>query len=191
MSKKLDDLITINRNEWIVYAYQILQLECEDIADKTMLAISTIKTYIRKFAHLLDKAKLIFDEIYFVKKERKKYSDMIVSNVDTLDNANEKCYLFRFYDENKNLVCSKVGTTTRKVVQRLKEELRTKTYADCRFAIIDRVYDCGDIPAEGLESRIRAEYIKKYPNSFKKNDRFINTYFDLKEIDKIVKEYFD
>lgn len=108
-----------------------------------------------------------------------------------LDDATQKCYLFSFFDSNDNLVCSKVGTTIRKVRQRLREELNSKTYQNmgCVRAVIQRVYDCGNTPAEGLESRIRAEYIKKYPNSFLKNDRFINTFFDLAEIDKIAAEY--
>jgi hypothetical protein len=56
--------------------------------------------------------------------------------------------------------------------------------------VIHRIYDCGNIPAEGLESYFRAKYIRKYPESFKKNDRFINEKFDLKEADCIFSEYF-
>ena len=91
------------------------------------------------------------------------------------------------------MVCSKVGTTTRTVKQRLTEELRSNTYKKigCVRAVINRVYDCGDMPAEGLESYFRAMYIKKFPQSFKKNDRFMNTFFDFKEADKIVEKYFE
>lgn len=108
-----------------------------------------------------------------------------------LDEVKQKCYLFEFLDENDNLICSKIGTTTRGVRQRLTEELRSKTYKNmgaCK-AIIHRVYDCKDLPAEGLESYFRAKYIKKYPNSFKKNDRFMNLNFDLKQADKIYEKY--
>jgi hypothetical protein len=59
----------------------------------------------------------------------------------------------------------------------------------CVRAIVHRVYDCGELPAEGLESYFRAKYIKKYPNSFKKNDRFINEFFDLMQADKIAEKY--
>ena len=85
-----------------------------------------------------------------------------------------------------------MGTTTRTVIQRLKEELRSNTYKKigCVRAVVNRVYDCGDIPAEGLESYFRALYIKRYPQSFKKNDRFMNEWFDLAEADKIVATYF-
>lgn len=112
--------------------------------------------------------------------------------LDLLDDAKEKCYLFRFFDADGNRICSKVGTTTRKVIQRLKEELSSDTYRKMGAvsAVIDRVYDCGDYPAEGLESQFRALYILKHPESFKKNDRFIFQDFDLEEADKIVSNYF-
>lgn len=55
-----------------------------------------------------------------------------------------------------------MGTTKRKVIQRLKEELNSDTYKklDCEKAIVRRVYDCGSMPAEGAESFLRAFYIK-------------------------------
>lgn len=186
---KLDAAIVEHRNEWIVYAKNSLLMEVEDIAEKVGLAVSTIEKYLRKFKDLLNKAFEIFDPFYVFKKKRKKIDDCIVFEADPLDEVAEKCYLFRFFDADNNLVCSKVGTTTRDVKQRAKEELRSKTYSNCTKIIVDRVYDCKNYPAEGLESRIRAEYIKKYPNSFKKNDRFIDTLFDLEEIDNIVRDY--
>lgn len=135
----------------------------------------------------------IKEAVWCVGPRPSKYSGNVVKEegLDLLDNATQKCYLFSFYDAENNLVCSKVGTTTRKVFTRLKEELASSTYADlgCVKAIIHRVYDCGEMPAEGLESCFRAEYIKKYPNSFKKNDRFISTFFDLAEADKIASKY--
>lgn len=104
----------------------------------------------------------------------------------------EKCYLIEFFDENDNSICSKVGTTTRTVLERIREELNSKTYKSMGAVrcVIHRIYDCGNIPAEGLESYFRAKYIRKYPESFKKNDRFINEKFDLKEADCIFSEYF-
>ena len=88
-------------------------------------------------------------------------------------------------------MCSKIGTTTREVRKRLVEELKNKTYKEmgCVRAVINRVYDCGELPAEGLESYFRAMYIKQFPNSFKKNDRFMNTFFDLKKADEIALAY--
>lgn len=183
----LKTTIFLHRNEWIVYADKVLLLSVDEIAEKVSLAISTVKTYCRKFADRLKSACEVFDRFYY--KLKKTYSITNETGIDPKEKGKQWCYLFRFYNAQGELVCSKVGTTTRSVEQRLKEELRSKTYKDCTSATIDRIYDCGDLPAEGLESRIRAEYIKLYPQSFKKNDRFISVLFDLPAIDNIVAEY--
>ena len=124
-------------------------------------------------------------------RPRVRWGDKIVAECDLLDHATQKCYLFEFYNSHGELVCSKVGTTIRKVTQRLKEELRSETYSklDCQRAVIKKVYDCGTMPAEGAESYFRAYYIKKYPNSFKKNDRFMHQLFDFNFADRLMKKY--
>lgn len=126
-------------------------------------------------------------------KITKTYNQIFIDCDEIYKEGDEKCYLFEFYNSKQELVCSKVGTTIRGVVQRLKEELRSETYKklDCQSAIVRRVYNCGNLPAEGLESYFRACYIRKYPQSFKKNDRFMNELFDLKLADKIAKNYFN
>ena len=103
----------------------------------------------------------------------------------------EKCYLIEFFNERMESICSKVGTTKRTIQERIREELNSKTYRrmGATQCVIHRVYECGNIPAEGLESYFRAMYVKRYPQSFKKNDRFIDTCFDLAEADKIAMEY--
>lgn len=103
----------------------------------------------------------------------------------------EKCYLIEFYNELGELICSKVGTTVRTIQERIREELKSKTYSGmgAKTCVIRRVYNCGEVPAEGAESRFRSEYIKKYPKSFKKNDRFINIQFNYSEADKIFADY--
>jgi hypothetical protein len=161
---------------------------CKTIFDKSK---EWAKTYIlNPIEYTIQKV----SQIKTATKRVSKYADKIqvANGVDLLDNAKEKCYLFTFFDEEDNLVCSKVGTTTRTVLKRLREELRSKTYIrlGCVRAVVNRVYDCGDIPAEGLESYFRAMYIRKHPQSFLKNDRFMNEWFDLKEADEIVLNYF-
>lgn len=161
---------------------------CKTIFDKSK---EWAKTYIlNPVEYSIQK----ISQVVTTTKRVSKYADKIqvANGVDLLDNAKEKCYLFTFFDEEDNLVCSKVGTTTRTVLQRLKEELKSKTYTrlGCVRAVVNRVYDCGDIPAEGLESYFRAMYIRKHPQSFLKNDRFMNEWFDLKEADEIVSNYF-
>lgn len=149
--------------------------------------------------HLADNFKLV---TRFVRKvvekvatyRKSKYDEIINDNgYDIRKKDGEQCYLFRFFNDDEELLCSKVGTTTRTVRQRLIEELRSKTYKGmgATHAIIDRIYNCGELPAEGLESLIRSEYIKKYPKSFKKNDRFIGELFDLDLCDSIAHEYLE
>jgi hypothetical protein len=109
--------------------------------------------------------------------------------INLLDEAEQKCYLFRFFDSNGNLVCSKVGTTTKPILIRIKSELREYAKLDVMTCVIDRVYDCGHLPAEGMESYFRAEYIRRHPTHFRKNDRFFSVAFDLEEADRICASY--
>lgn len=109
--------------------------------------------------------------------------------VNLLDEADQKCYLFRFFDSAGNLVCSKVGTTTKPILIRIKSELREYEKLDVVTCVIDRIYDCGQLPAEGMESYFRAEYIRRHPTAFRKNDRFFSVAFDLAEADRICSAY--
>jgi hypothetical protein len=146
--------------------------------------------------YILDPFENAVKEISQIETKRKtKNTEKILVSSDCpslLDEAKQKCYLFTFFDDNDNVLCSKVGTTTREIRKRLTEELNSDTYKKMGAvrAVIHRVYDCMDFPAEGLESYFRSIYIRRYPNSFKKNDRFINTNFDLIEADKIYQSYF-
>ena len=106
-------------------------------------------------------------------------------NIDLMDWATEKCYLFRFYDEDDALVFSKVGTTTKKVLDRLKREMKEYEKFGVVKAVIDRVYNCGNYPAEGLESLIRNVYIQEHPTAFHKNDRFFQVAFTPTQIDEL------
>jgi hypothetical protein len=110
--------------------------------------------------------------------------------VDLLENAGHKCYLFRFFDAEDKLVCSKVGTTTKSILERLKRELADYEKDGIVKAVIDRVYDCGTRPAEGMESRFRSVFIEQYPECFRKNDRFFKVAFDLAMCDTVYTEYY-
>lgn len=170
IAKKLD-----TKAKWFAACAQIA--EWEPVYSKTYILDANSFTIIEKVS--LPRAKRTFD--------------INTQDLDLLDDVSEKCYLFRFFDAEGARLCSKVGTTTRPILKRLKEELSSKTYQQMGAvsAVIDRVYDCHGFPAEGLESYFRAEYIKQFPNSFKKNDRFLMEDFDLDEADEIVKRYFE
>lgn len=117
-----------------------------------------------------------------------KYSDKIIWNCPDFENKGEQFYLVEFLDKNKRVIFSKVGTTTRTIKQRMTEELRqySKKYP-VEFCRVNRVYNLNK-PAELLESFFRAKYINRWPEKFKKNDRFFDVIFDLEEADKFVAE---
>jgi hypothetical protein len=150
----------------------------QEIAKWTGYAVSTIKTYIKKFAEILDEAKKTF---YCITLKAKK----------VLRGGKQLVYLYKFYNKSGELICSKVGTTTRLPEQRLKEEI--KYYRDHGIEVenaeICSVIDCGAIPAEGAESVTRAAFIRKYPNAFQKNDRFFGVDIATRTFNKIVNDY--
>lgn len=150
----------------------------EDIAKWVDYSVSTIKTYIKKFAELLDKAKKTF---YHVTKKVKA----------VLMGGRQLVYLFKFYDSDGKLICSKVGTTTRLPEKRLQEEVRyyTKHGIPVGSTEICSVIDCGAIPCEGAESVTRAAFIHKYPDAFCKNDRFFGVDIPARTFNTIVKNY--
>lgn len=121
-----------------------------------------------------------------------KYAGKVLYQLDDLsvmDRATNKCYLVRFYTHTKDNLCGKVGTTIRSIYTRLNEELMSDTYAEAQGYDILRIYDCGTIPPEGLESQFRAHYIRNNPKAFNKNDRFMGIEFDLEEADRIYADY--
>lgn len=100
-------------------------------------------------------------------------------------------YLIRLLNDKNQLIWSKVGTTTRAIDTRMREHLRYYKKAGVSKVEVDRIYDCGASPAEGLESEFRARYMRKYPGTFQKNDRFTSVEFDLSEADSIARNYLE
>ena len=185
MTKKIDvfqkfDDIDMKRMQ-VVYLNEY-GFTPKQIAKWVDYAESTIKTYVKKFSDLIDKAKKTFYHV------TKKVKTVLVGGAQLV-------YLFKFYDSNGNLVCSKVGTTTRLPEQRMKEEIRNykrsknERIASIAQADICSVIDCGSIPAEGAESVTRAYFIRKNPDKFVKNDRFIDVDIPTRTFNNIVNNY--
>ena len=150
----------------------------EEIAKWTGYAVSTIKGYVKKFQNLLETAKKVF---YHITLKAKK----------VLRGGKQLVYLYKFYNSDNELICSKVGTTTRLPEQRLKEEIKyyTKHGIPVDHAEICSIIDCGAIPAEGAESITRGLFIYRYPDAFKKNDRFFGVDIPIRTFNTIVKDY--
>lgn len=86
-------------------------------------------------------------------------------------------YLFKFYTSNSAVpVFSKIGTTAKSVNERLRQEIgEYRKKFDIRSVDVCRIYDCGELPPESFESYLRCKLIKKFPGTWKKNDRFFDT----------------
>jgi len=165
----------------VIYLKEVEHLTAKQISKFVDYSLSTIRNYISKFRNLLEEAKRLF-----TRKEVE-----IISKVKNLGKSGEeKCYLFKFY-QDKKILFTKVGTTTREVMTRLKEEIRsyTKSGFPITKVIIENVFDCGNIPAEGLESFCRAKFILDYPNTFKKNDRFMGVDIPVEKFNSIMESY--
>ena len=102
----------------------------------------------------------------------------------------EAVYFFKFFNA-KALEFNKIGTSAKDVVGRLRQEIGeySKKF-DIRRVEIHRIRPCGNIPAEGAESALRAELIRQYPTAFRKNDRFFGVDIAPEVFDEIVSRFF-
>lgn len=137
------------------------------------------------------------DAYRIVKRFVKRVVSAVIPSVGvTVDKADTQypegsqlVYLVRLLDREGELIWSKVGTTTKTIKKRMAEHLRYYRKYGVFEVQVTRVWNCGDIDAEGAESLFRSHCIKKYPGTFRKNDRFAGVEFDLEEADKIVENY--
>jgi hypothetical protein len=174
------------------------------IAKLTGYAVSTVRTYVRKFSHLLEEACAMFKysrktstavapvekKSATPKVQKAKVETSIEFECpDTLPADGEKFYLIRAFDMNGKRIFSKVGTTIRSILQRMKEHLKAYEKLGIVRIVVDKVWDCGNIPAEGYESWFRAWYIRRWPEKFNKTDRFFDVDFDLDEAQTIFSQY--
>lgn len=182
MAKKIDALQKFNKYDTHMRHLQTIYLdnygfEIDDISEITGYAKTTIQSYLYKFRDLLEEAKKTFYHITL--KVKKQYYA-----------GKQYVYLFKFYDKEIGVI-SKVGMTTQIPTQRLKQEI--KYYEKHGFNINDAkicsVIDCGDIPADGAESQTRAYFIRRYPNAFKKNDRFFGVNLSTRIFNTVVMNY--
>lgn len=190
---------TQTKRTQIIYLKYVREETNEFIAELTGYAVSTIRNYATKFFELLESAKELFKGSRKTKMQKAKVDNHFIISEDKeivveCDTKNfygdsEKFYLIRAFDKNGNRLFSKVGTTTRGILERMKEHLKSYKELGVVKIIIDKVWSCGNTPAEGFESFFRAIYISKFAKHFKKNDRFFDIDFNLDEADKIYTQY--
>lgn len=149
-----------------------------------MLALYKANKTVQKVWEYIDSARLLINR--FVKK----CAAAIVYQVKhDYPKGSQLVYLIRLLNESDKLIWSKVGTTTRAIDTRMREHLRYYKKNGVTKVEVSRIYNCGTLPAEGLESEFRAKYMCKYPGTFQKNDRFTAIEFDLNEADEIANNY--
>lgn len=98
----------------------------------------------------------------------------IFVNPDLEEIVGNQCYLFKFYDRNNQIIFTKIGKTTRKYMTRLREEIRgyRKSGFDVASVYVADLFDCGNFPPEGYESLVRTKFMKQFPNTWHRNDRY-------------------
>ena len=192
-----------------IYAlYEIAHLKRAEIARMLGYAVSTISTKRSKMWDCIEIAEYLFDiEVNNAEKNNESNNfeakvlyrtfrdgrptvpmEFMLGCGENICNE-EAVYFFKFYDEN-NLIFNKIGTSKKDVVGRLRDEIAeySKKF-DIRRVEIHRIVSCGDKPAEGAESALRAKLIDKYPEAFRKNDRFFNVDISPLIFDEIIKNY--
>ena len=106
----------------------------------------------------------------------------------------EQVYLIKFFGENKEKpLFSKIGTTKVSVNSRLRNEIKyyNDHNLDIHSADVCKILPCGEMPAESYESFLRALLIKKYPNTWHKNDRFFNVDIDVETFIQMCEQFKD
>lgn len=195
----------------VVFLSHECGLSNQEIANITEYAVGTVRIYIKKYAELLELAKSYFDiNIKISISIPSKNSIVATENIlyrtfkdgrpaVTMEfmpgcganiKGEEAVYFFKFYNAN-GLEFNKVGTSAKDVVARLRDEIGeySKKF-DIRRVEIHRIMSCGNRPAEGAESALRAELIRQYPNAFRKNDRFFGVDISPAVFDEIMHNYF-
>ncbi len=116
-----------------------------------------------------------------------------LNGTEALDTkSGEKAYHFKFYENDTKPVFDKIGTTTKSCMERLKQEIRyynDKAGFDIRRVEICAIHDCGEEHAEGFESFMRSILMKRFPNTWKRNDRFFGTDIPPEEFNNLCAQY--
>ena len=183
----------------VCYLYHIEKIARAQISAITNYAVSTLSTMRNKVIDLWEFAEQIFSSIKQKITKIKKVDENTAifstkgTNVEIITkptfetekdiDGTEKVYLFKFYEANNSTpIFSKIGTTTKTCLKRLKDEIRY--YHEHSDFIISKVEmcvvkDCGQTKAEMYESFLRCSLNKNYPNSWRKNDRYFNVDIDI------------
>lgn len=157
------------RNEAIVYASNRLNYKNSKIAKITSLAVSTIRTYVKKFFYLLEKAIERFEKI-------------IVKYL-----VRPTTYIIEFYadEERTKPLFLKIGKTVNlnQRLKSLKNGYKKSYNIEMVYPVVKKVYQFEEEDdALTFENELRKFYKSKKNATYIKNDRFLNISFDEKEL---------
>lgn len=155
------------KNHWWEGVVSIFR-SCADFAKRFTLDLAN---------RILRPLKAIAEKVTVVKSRIAARSIPIVEAADFSDCHGEQVYFFKFFNDKGEILWTKIGTTTKSYLDRLKQEIYyyNKRGHGVAKVLVESVLNCGDIPAESYESYLRAILIKEFPNTWKKNDRFFGT----------------
>lgn len=151
----------------VVYLREALNKTYDQIAAITRYAVSTVKTYVRKFADLLEWAKQCFTD-------GETHATGLLWNV--FNSPGTPCaYVVQFKDTRNNIVMTKIGSAGKGAEQRIPSMWRKyrKDYPQIDTCIVQQLYftKCDD-DALTVENELRKSYKARYPESFEPKDRF-------------------
>lgn len=169
----------------VIFLAEIEQVSIDTIAKITKYAISTIKTYCRKFANTIEKAKRFFCKVNILEKERaerKRKREIIASATDAKAPEGYCAYIIECYSAKLNLVWLKVGKT-KNWNQRVKALYRAYKNDGVRL-IKPRFFFSVNEEDDALtmENTLRKFYKNNPASTFIKNDRFKGISFDKDEL---------
>jgi len=153
------------RNAQIVYMYHILNMKPHEIKNYVDLALGTIRTYVRKFADLLDKAKKWF-----------------CTNIFKGEIKVQPCaYIVEFFDKNNIRLFLKVGKSNN-LKRRIKEHLNK--YGAFRAEIKEVFYTKTNNYALMVESMLREHYQNIKNCGYIEQDRFTNAIYSHLDLEQ-------
>ena len=185
------------------YLREIHGLTYAEIAEITGYAVSTCRNYARQYSGheklwgmMFEVPAEVADKPAMQTLYRKFKDGRPAVAMEFMDGCGENIkgeqavYFFKFFNES-GLEFNKIGTTAVDVVARLRDEIGeySKKF-DIRRVEIHRICPCGNCPAEGAESALRAELCRHYPEAYRKNDRFFGVDIDPEVFDQVISAYF-
>ena len=164
----------------VIYLAEVIHLTPKEISNYVDYAVSTIKTYIRKFADRLKEAKKLFKKVI----NHIKGSDYEIF-LNGYERIVKPCaYIVKVYDDIGEYRWLKVGKA-KNLEQRMKG-IASHGYKDTKVSkiIVQHVFECEtEDDALTMENILRKFYKAKENSIFVPNDRFENIEFDKNEIE--------